>query len=271
MTRSITFIYVTTALLLIGCIKISNCEMSATTLAALAFEQQIAPFARENSGTEMMPLKLKPENTVLSPWQDLGDLGLRMRPNGDSNQIPQKMPDTPQRADIIKTPDCNKIPRGGGIRRWKSYLFYQGATLWNWTGMSWCFFKIIPPSVQSNLLNGFLGYVGDSAVRCWIVLFISILMEIQATTLIKMASDNSDLKQMSSAISLYVVSLFGFALALRKIEVSVAYAVWSALGTAVVSIAGVFMFGQSCDYKKVVSLIMIMLGVVGLNLQDDGH
>jgi len=245
MTRSITSIYVTTALLLIGCIKISNCEMSATTLAALAFEQQIAPFARENSGAEMMPLKLKPENTVLSPWQDLGDLGLRIRPNGDSNQIPQKMPDTPQRADTIKTPDCNKIPRGGGIRRWKSYLFYQGATLWNWTG--------------------------DSAVRCWIVLFISILMEIQATTLIKVASDNSDLKQMSSAISLYVVSLFGFALALRKIEVSVAYAVWSALGTAVVSIAGVFMFGESCDYKKVASLIMIMLGVVGLNLQDDGH
>jgi len=243
MTRARSFTSITTALLLIDCIKISNCEMSATTLA---FEQQISsPSVKDKLDMEMMPLKLKPENTVLSPWQDLGDLGLRIRPNGEGGQSPQKMPDTPQRADTIKTPDCNKIPRGGGIRKWKNYLFYQGSALWNWTG--------------------------DSVLRCWTVLFISILMEIQATTLIKVASDNSSLKQMSSAISLYVASLFGFALALKRIEVSVAYAVWSALGTAVVSLAGIFMFGESCDYKKVVSLVLIMIGVVGLNLQDDGH
>jgi len=215
--------------------------MSATTLA---FEQHIAPLHKQTE-TEMVPLKLKPDNTVLSPWKNLGNVGLRIRPNADGNHTPQKLPSSPERADTFKTPDCNKIPRGGGITTWKNYLFYQGSQLWNWTG--------------------------DSVLRCWIVLFISIVIEIQATTMIKIASDNSNLKQMTSAISLYVVCLFGFALALKKIEVSVAYAVWSALGTAFVSVAGIFMFGESCDHKKVASLIMIMLGVVGLNLQDDGH
>ena len=76
---------------------------------------------------------------------------------------------------------------------------------------------------------------------------------------------------MSFAISLYVISLFGFALALKKIEVSVAYAVWSALGTAAVSVFGIIMFGESCNLKKVISLILIMIGVVGLNLQEDDH
>merc|ERR1712157_560760 len=104
-----------------------------------------------------------------------------------------------------------------------------------------------------------------------IVLFVSILMEIRATTMIKIASDTSNLNLMLLAISLFVTSLFGFALALKKIEVSVAYAVWSALGTAVVSVYGILLFGESCSTMKIVSLLFIMLGVVGLNLTDDGH
>lgn len=243
MNLSRTYIYVIIkTLFLSDYINLSNSEMSVTTVA---FEKQTSPFLRDNTDIEMVPLKLVPDNSVFVPWYDLGDLGLRVRPNGaDSGQYPEKRPII-QRDDELKTPDCNKIPRGGGIIKWKNFIFYQGSVLWNWTGAS--------------------------VIRCWVVLFVSIIMEIQATTWIKVASDNSDLRQMSSAISLYVGSLFGFAVALKKIEVSIAYAVWSALGTAVVSLAGIFMFGESCDYKKVISLGMIMLGVVGLNLQDDGH
>eukprot|EP00566_Odontella_aurita_P035669 CAMPEP_0113571738 /NCGR_PEP_ID=MMETSP0015_2-20120614/25719_1 /TAXON_ID=2838 /ORGANISM="Odontella" /LENGTH=88 /DNA_ID=CAMNT_0000474719 /DNA_START=325 /DNA_END=591 /DNA_ORIENTATION=+ /assembly_acc=CAM_ASM_000160 len=85
----------------------------------------------------------------------------------------------------------------------------------------------------------------------------------------KVATDNSDGRKLCAAMSLYLVSLLGFAAVLPRIEVGVAYAVWSALGTAVVSIAGVLLFGERCDATKVVSIVLILVGVVGLNLTDE--
>lgn len=42
--------------------------------------------------------------------------------------------------------------------------------------------------------------------------------------------------------------------------------VWAALGTAVVSVAGIVFFGERFDLAKVICLSMIVLGVVGLEL-----
>lgn len=63
-------------------------------------------------------------------------------------------------------------------------------------------------------------------------------------------------------------SMCGFALCLAKIEVGIAYAVWSALGTAIVTTIGIVLFGESCDSVKLGCLLLIMVGVVGLNLRE---
>jgi small multidrug resistance pump len=63
----------------------------------------------------------------------------------------------------------------------------------------------------------------------------------------------------------------GFNISLAKIDVSVAYAVWSALGTTVVTAVGFFRFGESLDTSKILYLGMIVCGVVGLNLRDGGE
>lgn len=56
-------------------------------------------------------------------------------------------------------------------------------------------------------------------------------------------------------------SLSGFALCLGAIEVSIAYAVWAALGTAIVSVVGIAFFGESYDAYKLLGLGMIIVGV----------
>jgi multidrug transporter EmrE-like cation transporter len=70
------------------------------------------------------------------------------------------------------------------------------------------------------------------------------------------------------SLFLPVYSASGFAVSLAQIEVGIAYACWAALGTAIVSTAGIVFFGESCDSIKLVCLLMIMAGVVGLNLRD---
>jgi len=66
----------------------------------------------------------------------------------------------------------------------------------------------------------------------------------------------------------YMGSLAGLTLALKRIEVSVAYAVWSALGTAIIAAIGIIWFREVINPLKVVSLVLIILGVVGLHLSQ---
>ena len=65
--------------------------------------------------------------------------------------------------------------------------------------------------------------------------------------------------------------MVGFNISLAKIDVSVAYAIWSALGTTLITAVGFFWFGESLDATKVLYLGMIVSGVVGLNLHSNGQ
>jgi len=65
-----------------------------------------------------------------------------------------------------------------------------------------------------------------------------------------------------------VHSMFGFNLSLAKIEVGIAYAVWSAIGTTIVTTVGIVVFRESCDLWKISCLVLILAGVVGLNLRE---
>jgi small multidrug resistance pump len=60
-------------------------------------------------------------------------------------------------------------------------------------------------------------------------------------------------------------------LALKKIDVSVAYAVWSAIGTAVIAGIGIVWFEEPLTALKVASLLLIIAGVVGLNIGGSTH
>jgi small multidrug resistance pump len=60
-------------------------------------------------------------------------------------------------------------------------------------------------------------------------------------------------------------------LALRKWDVSVAYAIWSGLGTALIAVIGVLYFGEALTWARAVSILLILIGVVGLNLSGSPH
>ena len=59
-----------------------------------------------------------------------------------------------------------------------------------------------------------------------------------------------------------------FVIAVKKIEVSVSYAIWSGVGTALITAIGVLYFKESFTALKLISLVLIITGVIGLNI---GH
>lgn len=66
----------------------------------------------------------------------------------------------------------------------------------------------------------------------------------------------------------YALSIWLLALVVRVMPVSLAYAVWSGLGTAAIALIGAVFLGERWDLLKAGALAMIIVGVVVLNLHS---
>jgi small multidrug resistance pump len=105
----------------------------------------------------------------------------------------------------------------------------------------------------------------------WIYLILAISFEIIATTLMKTSNGFSKILPTLGSLIGYGICFTFLSMALKKIDVSVAYAVWSAAGIVIISIIGVVLFKESISALKIISILLIILGVVGLNLSGVSH
>jgi small multidrug resistance pump len=105
----------------------------------------------------------------------------------------------------------------------------------------------------------------------WVFLFFAITTEVAGTVLMKLSDGLTKLAPTISMFILYGLSFSFLALCLKKIDVSVAYAIWSGLGTALITITGFYLFKEPLGALKVASIVLIIAGVVGLNLSGGGH
>jgi small multidrug resistance pump len=69
----------------------------------------------------------------------------------------------------------------------------------------------------------------------------------------------------------YSLSFAGLTIALKKLDVGIAYAVWAGVGTALIAVIGIIYFKESLTLVKVLSLLLIIMGVVGLNIGGVKH
>ncbi|MFD2205570.1 quaternary ammonium compound efflux SMR transporter SugE [Kiloniella antarctica] len=54
--------------------------------------------------------------------------------------------------------------------------------------------------------------------------------------------------------------------AMKTIPVGTAYAVWTGIGTVGVAILGMILFGESHDIMRILCLLLIVTGIVGLKV-----
>jgi small multidrug resistance pump len=64
----------------------------------------------------------------------------------------------------------------------------------------------------------------------------------------------------------YVLSAASVILALKRLDLSVTYAIWSGVGTALAAMIGIAYFREPLTLIKIASLALVILGVVGLSL-----
>ena len=100
----------------------------------------------------------------------------------------------------------------------------------------------------------------------WLMLVLAIVAEVAATIALRESDGFTRLWPSVIAIVGYGVAFYLVALVLRTIPVSVTYAIWSAVGTAIVAIVGMVALGEPAGALKVASLVLIVIGVIGLNV-----
>jgi small multidrug resistance pump len=102
-------------------------------------------------------------------------------------------------------------------------------------------------------------------VLAWLALAAAIASEIAATLSLKAASHGA-VPAIALVIVGYSTSFLLMLVVLRRIDVSVAYAIWAGAGTAVVALFGMTFLGEPADVLKVASIGLVIIGVVGLNV-----
>ncbi len=105
----------------------------------------------------------------------------------------------------------------------------------------------------------------------WFFLAGAIALEVAGTISMKLSEGFTKLVPSVLLFALYAASFVALTFALEKIEVSVAYAVWAGVGTALIAAIGILYFREAATVLKLISILLIVAGVVGLNLSGAKH
>jgi small multidrug resistance pump len=105
----------------------------------------------------------------------------------------------------------------------------------------------------------------------WFFLVGAIVLEVAGTTSMKLSEGFTRLVPSVLLFVFYSASFAALTFALKKIDVSVAYAIWSGVGTALIAAIGILYFREAATALKFISLLFIIAGVIGLNLGGAKH
>jgi small multidrug resistance pump len=101
----------------------------------------------------------------------------------------------------------------------------------------------------------------------WILLLVAIAFEIGGTTSMKLSHGFTRLVPTILMFMFYGTGITLMNLVLRRMDLSLVYAVWSGLGTAAIALIGMIWFHEPANAIRITSIIIIILGVVGLNIK----
>lgn len=105
----------------------------------------------------------------------------------------------------------------------------------------------------------------------WLLLMGAIVTEVAGTVSLRFADGFSRLLPSLGVVAGYAASFYLLSLTLRHLQLSTSYAVWSAIGTAMIAVIGAIWLGEPLTALKMTGIALVIVGVVVLNLAGGGH
>ncbi len=102
----------------------------------------------------------------------------------------------------------------------------------------------------------------------WLFMVGAISFEVAGTISLKISHGFTKPMFVVLTIVAYIISFSFMGLALKGLPVSTVYALWAGVGTALVAIIGIAAFGEPASAVKLASILLIVMGVVGLHFAE---
>lgn len=105
----------------------------------------------------------------------------------------------------------------------------------------------------------------------WVFLVLSGLAEVGGVTSMKLSNGFRNWKGTVSAIVFGIFSFYLLSRALEGIPLSTGYGIWTGIGSVGSVLLGMIFFGDSRNWKKLLFVGLIIIGVIGLKTTGGGH
>ncbi|MWV27759.1 QacE family quaternary ammonium compound efflux SMR transporter [Erythrobacter sp. GH3-10] len=103
-------------------------------------------------------------------------------------------------------------------------------------------------------------------MNAWVLLLAAIALEVVSTSLLNASQGLTRWRYGLPAMAGYGVCLWLLAMAMTRIPMGVAYAVWSGVGIVAISLIGWTVFRQNLSLAQTGFMALILIGAIGLNL-----
>ena len=103
-------------------------------------------------------------------------------------------------------------------------------------------------------------------MKQWIFLSVAIVSEVIATSALKATDEFTRLWPSVIVVIGYLSAFYFLTLTLRTIPIGIAYAIWSGVGVALITLVGWLIYKQTLDVPAFVGITLIVAGVVVLNV-----
>lgn len=100
----------------------------------------------------------------------------------------------------------------------------------------------------------------------WLMLLLAGMFEIVWAVAMKYSNGFSVLIPSIITVVTYILSAIFLSLALKYLPLGMAYVMWVAFGIIGTTILGVLLFSEKLTILQIISIILIIIGVIGLKL-----
>lgn len=100
----------------------------------------------------------------------------------------------------------------------------------------------------------------------WGILVLAGLLEIVWAVGLKYTDGFSKLWPTLGTVLAMVLSVWLLGMAMKVLPVGTAYAVWVGIGAVGTAILGIYLFDESANIGRIISLTLIVAGIIGLKL-----
>lgn len=115
-------------------------------------------------------------------------------------------------------------------------------------------------------MSGKISRIIEGDILSWIFVLSAIVLEIVGTTCTKLSEGLTKVGFSALMLACYCGTCILIALAVKRLEIGIVYAVWCGLGITIIALIGIFIFHEPSNPLKLIGIGLILAGTLILEL-----